>query len=166
MLCQDCGKNEATVHMTQEMGSEKTDLHLCEECAKKRGFRNPLEGVPFPLAEFLASMLSQAKEKKPSKEAETACSVCGMSFSDFTRVGRLGCGNCYVTFRRQLDDLLRKVHGTTQHRGKFPHSRKDVMKPLWEESKLQEELKRAIKDEDFERAAQLRDQIKSLAGKK
>jgi protein arginine kinase activator len=165
MLCEDCGKNEATVHLTQEAGDQKTNLHLCNECAKRRGFRNPLEGVPFPLAEFLASMLSQAKEKQPGKEVEISCSVCGMNFSDFAKVGRLGCGNCYVAFRNQMDDLLRKVHGSTQHRGKFPHSRKDVMKPLWEQSKLQEELKKAIQAEDFERAAKLRDQIKALAGK-
>lgn len=166
MLCQDCGKKEATVQLTREVDKQKVVLRLCAECAKKRGFRNPLEGVPFPLAEFLASMLSQAKTKKTDKEPERACSVCGMSFSDFTEVGRLGCGNCYPTFRSQLDDLLRKVHGTTQHRGKFPHSRRGVMKPLWEENKLHEELKRAIKEEDFERAAQLRDQLKAMAGRK
>ncbi len=163
MLCQDCNKKEATVHLTQETGKEKVMLHLCQECAHKRGFRNPLEGVPFPLAEFLAGMMSQTKIKKPEKAVEASCSLCGMSFSDFTKVGRLGCGNCYLTFRSQLNELLRKVHGSTTHRGRFPHSQKDVMRPLWEESKLHEELKRAIQDEDFERAAELRDRIKALA---
>jgi len=166
MLCQDCGKKEATVHLTQEAGKEKVVMHLCIECAEKKGFRNPLEGVPFPLAEFLASMLSQTKTKKSEKTTELSCSVCGMSFSDFPKVGRLGCGSCYLTFKSQLNDLLRKVHGSTTHRGKFPHLQKDVMKPLWEESKLQEELKKAIQEEDFERAAEIRDRIKSLAAKK
>lgn len=166
MQCQDCGKKEATVHLTREVDNQKVTLHLCAECAEKRGFRNPLEGVPFPLAEFLSGMLSQTKTKKSEKATEVSCSVCGMSFSDFTKVGRLGCGNCYLTFRSQLNDLLRKVHGSTTHRGRFPHSQKDVMKPLWEESKLQEELKRAIQEEDFERAAELRDRIKSLVADK
>jgi len=166
MLCQDCRKREATVHLTQEINNQKVVLNLCKECAEKRGFRNPIEGVPFPLAEFLASMLSQAQVKKPGRESEVACSACGMSFSDFTKTGRLGCGNCYLTFKNQLNDLLRKVHGSTQHRGKFPHTTRDVMKPLWEQSKLQEELRKAIQDEDFERAAQIRDQIKVLASKK
>jgi protein arginine kinase activator len=165
MLCQDCHKKEATVRVTREIDKQKIDLHLCAECAEKRGFRNPLEGVPFPLAEFLSGMLVQSKTKKTEKTAEERCSVCGMSFSDFSKVGRLGCGNCYLTFRGQLNDLLRKVHGSTTHRGKSPHSGKDVMRPLWEESKLHEELKRAIQDEDFEKAAELRDRIKALAGK-
>jgi protein arginine kinase activator len=166
MQCQDCGKKEATVHLTQVINDQKVVLNLCEECADKRGFHNPLEGVPFPLAEFLASMLSQAQMKKPAKEADVVCSACGLGFSEFTKAGRLGCGNCYVTFKEQLDDLLRKVHGSTQHRGKFPRTKRDVMKPLWEENKLQEELKKAIEQEDFERAAQIRDQIKALAGRK
>ena len=166
MLCQDCGKREASVHLTQVVNNQKVALNLCRECAQKRGFRNPLEGVPFPLAEFLASMLSQTQVKKPSKEPEVVCSACGLSFSDFAKTGRLGCGNCYLTFRSQLNDLLRKVHGSTQHRGKFPHTTKNVMKPLWEETKLQEQLKKAIEEEDFERAAQIRDQIKALACKK
>jgi protein arginine kinase activator len=165
MLCEDCHKKEATVRVTRETDQEKVDLHLCKECAEKRGFRNPLEGVPFPLAEFLSGMLTQSKAKKPEKSTEERCSVCGMSFSDFSKVGRLGCGNCYLTFRGQLNDLLRKVHGSTTHRGKSPHSGKDVMRPLWEESKLHEELKKAIQDEDFEKAAELRDRIKTLAGK-
>ena len=76
MKCQDCGKKEATVHLTQEINDEKVVLNLCQECAEKRGFRNPLEGVPFPLAEFLASMLTQAQMKKQTKEDEVVCSAC------------------------------------------------------------------------------------------
>lgn len=159
------GKKEAAVHLTQVINEEKVTLNLCRECAEKRGFRNPLEGVPFPLAEFLASMLSQAQLQKPEKHPHIVCSACGMSFSDFTQCGRLGCGNCYVTFRSQLDDLLRKVHGSTLHRGKFPQTTGDVMQPLREERKLQEDLKKAIQDEDFERAAQIRDRLKTMTKK-
>jgi protein arginine kinase activator len=89
-----------------------------------------------------------------------------MYFSDFSKTGRLGCGNCYATFRVQFNDLLRKIHGSTQHRGKVPHMPGDVMKPLREERKLHEELKKAIDEEDFEKAAGLRDRIKALSNKK
>jgi protein arginine kinase activator len=165
MLCQDCGKKEAVVHLTQVINEEKVVLNLCRECAEKRGFRNPLEGVPFPLAEFLASMLSQAQVPKLGKQPHLVCSACGISFSDFAQSGRLGCGNCYLTFRNQLNDLLRKIHGSTQHQGKLPQAAGDVMKPLREERKLQEELKRAVQEEDFEKAAQIRDKLKTLAKK-
>ncbi len=165
MLCQDCGKKEVTVHLTEVINNQKVVLNLCRDCAEKRGFHNPLEGVPFPLAEFLASMLSQTQIPKPDKQAQMVCSACRMSFSDFVQSGRLGCGNCYVIFRSQLDDLLRKVHGSTQHRGKFPHMAADVMKPLREERNLQDELKKAIQDEDFEKAAKIRDKLKILTKK-
>lgn len=166
MLCQDCGKKEATVHLTQVVNEEKVELHLCRECAEKRRFHTPFEGVPFPLAEFLASMLDQSLIKKPSKVSDTKCPTCGMYFSDFSKTGRLGCGNCYATFRVQFNDLLRKIHGSTQHRGKVPYMPGDVMKPLREERKLHEELKKAIDEEDFEKAARLRDRIKALSNKK
>ena len=165
MLCQDCGKKEAVVHLTQVVNDEKVVLNLCRDCAEKRGFRNPLEGVPFPLAEFLASMLKQAQIPKPGKQSDLVCSACGMSFYDFTQSGRLGCGNCYLIFRSQMDDLLRKIHGSNQHRGKLPQATGDVMKPLREERNLHEELKKAIRDEDFEKAARIRDKLRTLTKK-
>jgi protein arginine kinase activator len=166
MLCQDCGKKEATVHLTQIVNDEKMELHLCRECAEKRRFHTPFEGAPFPLAEFLASMLDQSLIKKPSQVSDTKCPTCGMFFSDFSKTGRLGCGNCYATFRVQFNDLLRKIHGSTRHLGKVPHMPGDVMKPLRDQRKLQEELKKAIEEEDFEKAARLRDRIKALSNKK
>ena len=162
MLCEDCGKKEATVHLTQIIDNKKTVLNLCGDCAEKRGFHSPLEGIAFPLAEFLASILEQSTAKVPSAIASTKCTGCGMAFSDFSKVGRLGCGNCYKAFREPLKDLLRKIHGSDQHRGKVPHYKEDIMRPIKEERKLQEELKKAIEAEDFEMAAQLRDKIKSL----
>ncbi len=166
MLCQDCGKREATVHLTQVINDEKVELHLCRECAEKRRFHTPFEGVPFPLAEFLAGMLDQSLIKKPGKASDKKCPTCGMYFSDFSKTGRLGCGNCYAVFKSQLNDLLRKIHGSTQHQGKVPFTPGDVMKPLREERKLQEQLKKAVEEEDFEKAAKLRDRIKALNSKK
>jgi protein arginine kinase activator len=121
--------------------------------------------VPFPLAEFLASMLNQTQSPQLDKQNQITCSACGTSFADFTRTGRLGCDNCYVVFRIQLDDLLRKVHGSTQHRGKFPKMASDVMKPLRQERDLQDELKKAVQNEDFEKAAKIRDQLRTLTRK-
>jgi protein arginine kinase activator len=118
------------------------------------------------LAEFLSSMLDKNLIKKPSEISDKKCPTCGMQFSDFSKTGRLGCGNCYLTFRSQLNGLLRKIHGSTQHRGKVPFTPGDVMKPLREERKLQEELRKAVEEEDFEKAAKLRDRIKALSHKK
>jgi protein arginine kinase activator len=170
MLCDDCQKKDATIQVTQIINNEKMTLNLCQKCAEKRGFRSPFEGVPFPLAEFLSSMIKpgiEAGKKSVAKTGkETRCPNCGMSFSDFAQKGRLGCGSCYRTFKPQLKDLLRKIHGTEIHRGKIPNLPGEEMEYLKEERKLQEELKKAIDEEDFEMAAQIRDKIKGLQSRK
>jgi protein arginine kinase activator len=170
MLCDDCGKKEATIQLTQIINKEKMTLNLCQSCADKRGFHSPFEGVPFPLAEFLSSMITPLSDigKKPvaRTEKEIKCANCGMSFSQFASKGRLGCGNCYKSFRTQLKDLLRKIHGSDRHRGKIPNLPGMEMEHLKEERKLQEELKKAIDEENFEMAAQIRDKIKNIQEKK
>ena len=37
MICQNCKKTVATVHLTEIEHGEKTEVHLCEECAKNQG---------------------------------------------------------------------------------------------------------------------------------
>ncbi len=169
MLCQDCNKVESTVHLTQIVNNKKKVLHLCRECAEERGFHSPFENLPFPLAEFVSGMVGSSK-KQPAKGGKSKtkpkeCSFCGMTFDDFAKVGRLGCVQCYSAFRKDLADLLRKIHGSCDHRGKVPSATADTMKPVREERLLREDLKKAIEQEDFEKAAQLRDKIKELAGR-
>lgn len=170
MLCDDCQKKDATIQVTQIINDEKMTLNLCQKCAEKRGFRSPFEGVPFPLAEFLSSMIKPGagagKKSVAKTEKEIRCPNCGMSFSGFAQKGSLGCGGCYRTFKPQLKDLLRKIHGTDIHRGKIPNLPGEEMEYLKEERKLQEELKKAIDEEDFEMAAQIRDKIKGLQSRK
>ncbi len=166
MLCQDCKKKDATVHLTQIVDNEKVTVNLCKECADKRGFHNPFEGPVFPLTQFLASMAGQLSEKKLPKD-ERKCPVCGNGFSDFSKIGRFGCGSCYTTFRKEISELIQKIHGTSTHKGKTPQTPSgEIMKTLQEEKKLQDELKKAIEKEDFEKAALIRDRIKTLIEKK
>ncbi|MBD3298707.1 MAG: hypothetical protein GF341_08640 [candidate division Zixibacteria bacterium] len=162
MKCENCGKNDASVHFTQIRNNKKTEMHLCKECAKQKGFHNPLDDVPFPLAEFLNSMVKSGGTGT-DPIARLVCSECGMRFIDFSRVGRFGCGNCYRAFRAPLEDLFRKIHGATRHCGRtnqqVDHTVKGVVE---EEVRLKDELKRAIEREDFELAAALRDRLKAL----
>jgi len=166
MLCQDCSKKEATVHLTQIINNEKMTLNLCDGCAEKRGFHSPLQGASFPLAEILSSIMDKGLFKDSAKLKGQRCPRCGIAFSDFGKAGRLGCGNCYKVYRDQLRDLLRKIHGSDLHRGKIPPAYGDVMKPIREEKRLEEELKKAIESENFEMAAQIRDKIKALSRNK
>lgn len=162
MKCENCGKNEASVHFTQIRDNKKNEMHLCKECAKSKGFHNPLEDMPFPLAEFLTSMV-QPGEAKSDPIARLVCSECGMRFVDFSRVGRFGCGHCYTAFRAPLEDLFRKIHGATRHRGRTaPRLDVSTQSTVEEEVRLKEELRRAIEREEFELAAELRDRLMHL----
>jgi protein arginine kinase activator len=165
MLCEDCRKQEATVHFKQVVNKQTVVLNLCASCAKRRGFSNPLKNIPFPLADFLTSMVSEAATKADGELAELTCPSCGLSYDTFAKTGRLGCGQCFEAFRQPMVDLLRKIHGSNLHRGKRQRGGSKMMEPLKEEARLKEELKQAIGSEDFERAAQLRDMIKEMSEK-
>lgn len=162
MKCENCGKNEASVHLTQIRDDKKVQLNLCKECARKKGFGNPLDDVPFPLAEFLAGMVKEGVAEKGGKVADLECPGCGMEFVEFSKIGRFGCGRCYKAFEKPLENLLRRIHGSTIHRGRTPRSRSGAMAPLAEEVRLKEELRQAIEEENFEEAAALRDRLRAL----
>jgi len=165
MKCQDCENRESSVKVTQIINNEKVVLNLCKECAATRGFHSPLDNTPFPLANFLSSMMTAETSSKGAKSMtvpDLTCSFCGLTFSEFSRLGRFGCGQCYKTFRDRLQPLLRKIHGSSLHRGKLPPMLSEEATVIREHERLQEELERAIQSEDFERAADLRDKLKSL----
>ncbi len=168
MVCQDCRKREAQVHLTQILNNEKIGLSLCKECAAARGFHSPLDNIPFPLAEILSGLAKSSAGAGKSEPMESlVCPVCKVSFEEFTRLGRFGCGNCYRTFRPRLEGIMRKIHGASLHRGKNPRVEESsagpsAVVPVREEERLEFELKKAIEAEDFERAAELRDKLKSV----
>lgn len=167
MLCQDCKKKESTVHLTQIVNNQKITLNLCQDCAEKRGFHNPFVGGAFPLGEMLASVTSGIIEKKISGASTAKCPSCGMVFSDFPKVGRFGCGQCYTAFRPMINQMLSRIHGATEHKGDLaPLIPKVQVRELTKEEQLDEDLKKAIAKEDFERAAHIRDQIKAHTSSK
>lgn len=171
MMCQDCKKREAQVHLTQIINNEKLTLSLCKECAAARGFHSPLDNVPFPLAEILSGLASNVVDTSQEAGEELSCQSCSMTFDQFTRQGRFGCGECYSAFRPRLESIMRKIHGASLHRGRNPEYRKADGKtgeqalPIREEERLESELRAAIEAEDFERAAELRDKLKEVRSK-
>lgn len=167
MLCQDCKKREAQVHLTQIVNNEKSSLSLCKECAAARGFHSPLDNMPFPLAEILSGMATaNLTASKIAETTELECKECGLKFDEFTRLGRFGCGYCYVAFRTRLEHIMRKIHGASLHRGMGPISigqpTPDEKIQVKEEERLETKLAEAIESEDFELAAEIRDKLKSI----
>ena len=100
----------------------------------------------------------------PSKTSATRCKSCGSSFSEIAKRGIVGCPDCYDTFYDELLPSIRKIHGNTQHNGKFPASAGKQLAIVNELESLQEQLNEAVSRQEFEKAAQLRDRINSLKG--
>ncbi len=165
MKCQKCQVREATNHMTEVINGQKMELHLCSECAaQSEEFQNVKSGLDFGIGDFLGGIFG-GKQKTLSGEnagKNNVCPGCGMPFESFLRKGRLGCGECYSVFRNRLERPLRQIHGTCEHIGKVPKRTGDALIRGRQLSKLEAELNGAIAKQEFERAAELRDQIKEL----
>jgi len=162
MLCDLCGKNQATVHLTEIIDDQMSELHLCEECAHKKSMQMEQQ---FGLSDLLAGLAEFGKPEETVEAASIKCSNCGLSYQDFKRVGRLGCGECYSSFKKYLMPLLKKIHGSTQHLGKSPYKVVTRPKKKVELTELRLSLQRAIEKEEFEEAARLRDKIRELEKK-
>lgn len=162
MLCQFCKKREATIHVTNAEGTKVRAIHICRECAEERGF-DELKKSNYAMNDFVAGLFDSALAAagKVAKGA-AVCPNCGTSYSAFQDVGRLGCSQCYEHFQKQLLPLLRSIHGNTRHVGKIPQRFGQQVSRRRKVRKLQEELELAVQLEQYERAAELRDEIRKL----
>jgi len=161
MNCQECNQRPATVHLTKIINNRKTEIHLCEECARKRNDFSVFN--PFSINDILANLMDMGKPKIPVGKIEgSKCENCGMTYQQFKKLGRLGCKDCYTAFRNDLVPILRRIQGGTQHSGKFPNRVGKGIRIKREIEQLKEQLRICIKEEAFERAAELRDRIKEL----
>jgi protein arginine kinase activator len=104
----------------------------------------------------------QLQQSDIQQMPDVTCPNCGLTFEAFSRQGRFGCGQCYSAFRPRLDMIMRKLHGSSLHKGKLPVLDEDHKQSIKEEERLELELKKAIDTEDFERAADLRDKLKTI----
>ncbi|PIQ82229.1 MAG: hypothetical protein COV76_04735 [Candidatus Omnitrophica bacterium CG11_big_fil_rev_8_21_14_0_20_64_10] len=122
MLCDLCGQNEASVHLSEVIDGESREIHLCQSCAEEKGIA-PMQD--FGLADLLGGLAAFPAERESAEPPPgLRCSVCGMAYADFRKTGRLGCAACYEAFRQRLTPLLNRIHGSTHHVGKSPASRK------------------------------------------
>lgn len=167
MLCENCHKNEANVHFTQIINGVKQEYNLCEICAKEvQGFSMGSDfgfGPSFSFQNILSGLMDyMSPPVQVNKAQELACKNCGTTFKDFKKNGLLGCSECYETFVQSLTPVIKRVQGNVEHTGKIP---KKMGKGIMEKkrlSKLKEELQKAIANEEYEKAAEIRDMIKSL----
>lgn len=167
MICQSCGKKQATTHIKTVVNGKLTQFHLCEDCAKEKGYHSLFGGWNFGFGDLLSGLLGATGQE----ENVLRCEKCGSTFEEIAKTGKVGCADCYKTFRCQLLPAVQRIHGATRHKGKTPGSsalrvmeqNNQIMAvqetPLEEKKRL---LQKAIEEQEFERAAVLRDEIKEL----
>lgn len=163
MLCDICNKKKATVHLTEIIDDQMSEMHLCEDCAREKSVQMEQQ---FGLADLLAGLSDFGKQVKDVEKVKLQCPNCGTTYDDFRKLGRLGCSECYTAFREQLLALLKKIHGSSQHLGKtpakVPQPVKDKIDTLQD---LRRQLQEAIQMENYEKAAALRDRIREMEKK-
>ena len=162
MKCQRCSR-PATYHITDVEGRKFQEFHLCDDCASKHLAPTPEPDDPFPISK-LAKELAMSNQQRPDAEArrQPACPMCGITFAEFRGSGRLGCSHDYEAFRDELMPLLENIHESVSHEGKAPRRAPRATQQLLQLVQLRNELKKAVSAEDYERAAKLRDQIKTM----
>src|SRR5208283_232949 len=164
MTCDICGKKKATVHLTEIVDEQMSEMHLCEECARQKSSQMEQQ---FGLADLLAG-LSDSNKSAATKESDKVsvlkCAHCGLLYEDFRKFGRLGCGECYTSFKEHLAGLLRKIHGSNKYMGKTPSKYQEnqtaslsqgattALLPTEDLSDLKKQLQSAVAAEDFEKA--------------
>lgn len=165
MVCEECGKNPASVHIATDINGVKTETFLCTECARKHGHLDFVFEPTITFHNLLAGLFEPGKELRGSSavKVRSRCPSCGLTFADFRRLGHLGCDQCYDTFHDELELLIRRIHGSTTHTGKVPKGRRQSGAYKQRElERLREELRVAVAKEEYERAAELRDAIRKL----
>jgi Uncharacterized protein with conserved CXXC pairs len=170
VLCQICNERPANVHLTKIVNGEKQEFHICEQCAKEKeglGISNGFAefDVPFSFSNILAGLMDFTGSMPYTAQKQVKCPGCDLGYDDFKKTGRLGCSQCYEVYGDRLEPLLKRIHGNTQHTGKVPRRTGGIIRVKRDIEKLKYELKKAIEEEEYEKAAQLRDRIKDLEGK-
>ena len=185
MLCDNCGKREANVRYSENINGVKKELNLCEECSQKLGITDMSFNMPIDFSSFMGDFMEDfaTPEFMPllQEVKQLKCDNCGYTFNDIVNTGKLGCGNCYTVFEDRIDPILKRIQGSNRHVGRIgkivdnkidsktegknqKEEKEETVKPNEQDklSQLKEELKLAIKDERYEDAAKIRDEIKKM----
>ncbi|MEQ1860573.1 MAG: UvrB/UvrC motif-containing protein [Chthoniobacteraceae bacterium] len=157
MNCDVCKQNQATVFLTQIVDGKMQKVNLCETCSKEKGVTDP---TGFALADLLLGLGAAQEIEKGGGVVK--CPTCGFSQADFKKTGRLGCASCYDTFSEALDALIKGMHKGEEHVGKVPSRLARSIQREHQLKELQRDLRKAVASENYESAALLRDQIRTI----
>jgi len=165
MLCQSCNEHAATIHLTEISEGLRMETHLCEACAQKQGLAIKSQ---IPINELLSTLLAAQSEVSagtggPELSADIQCPSCGITLKKFAEKSLLGCPHDYGVFGEQLRAIIERAHnGNTRHCGKVPSTVPRDTRDRIRMTNLKQQLEAAVRDEDYETAARLRDMIEKM----
>ena len=154
LICQNCNKNEANMHMKRIINGRAAEVHLCSDCARSLGYGEAFSGFGLGLGELFGELLG----KSDDVVSGAYCPACGKYFDEIVSDGKMGCAECYGVFYDKLLPSLRRIHGKATYMGTKPSSQGGASLEDRVED-LKNRLSDAIAEQNFELAAQLRDEI-------
>lgn len=164
MLCEQCKQREATTHIRRVVNGAAEEHHLCTDCAREAGLYKEaaMPDFGFHLSDLFSGFLGSSVQNLP---AAARCEFCGSSMHEIVKHSRVGCAQCYDTFREQLQPTLQRIHGAQTHKGKIPAESPEAMQQKQKEqeiARLRAEIAAAVQAEQYEQAAALRDEIRNI----
>lgn len=167
MMCDECGERPASIRLTTIVGGEKIEKNLCPQCMARLQGSVPalnMKAITGLLAGMLAGKKPAPAEPKPEEGPlpDLTCEGCALTYREFVSRGRVGCAKCYEAFREPLMAMLERAHGHTQHVGRAPGGADSELSARIRIERLQQELVTAVACEEYEHAARLRDEIRSI----
>ena len=186
MLCEKCNKNEATFYYHENVNGKQKTYRLCADCAEEleksgeiesvntdkifdsfggffEDFANPFKSMDKLFSGFFGGSLLGSGQSARSAE-EKKCPGCGMTLREFSESGMAGCPECYAAFSKELEPTITKVQGKSAHVGRAPAGMREKIDLKHRIDELERERKEAVRDENYERAAEIRDELKRLRG--
>lgn len=177
MLCEKCRKNKATIHLTEIIKNVKSEVHLCENCAKEIGLNSKLSNFSLSVSDFLSFIDTDQPLQLENSNNSMICLNCGKSLIDLKRTLSVNCSQCYHFLHDEISKLLLEIQNNNIHVGKVPDKTKSTIsneEPNYKKYNfdnktenfeiLNKMLNKAIDDERYEDAAIIRDKIQTFAG--
>jgi protein arginine kinase activator len=167
MICENCNQRPSKVTVTQVQNGEQVQRHFCEVCAQKlHPFHTDFQQDPLSLHQLLSNWFGVQEnaqvQQRPLPKPQ-ACHSCGWTFRQFLNQGKFGCATCYESFHEQLPSVFKRLHnGNVKHVGKAPGAFGQTLQIKKQIETIRIQMKSAIEDENFEEAARLRDEARSL----
>ena len=166
--CDKCGAENANTHVKTIINGEFREYDLCSACAHKLGYSNPFADMESEFSHMLGSFFGNVL---PARTQSTRCEFCGSTYAEIANTGQVGCAHCYELFADRLNPSIVRIHGNAAHCGKHSKAAAQAREEHAETNeeklrRLQSQLDEAVKQQEFERAAELRDEIKGMEGQK